>query len=138
MIHMAGIIIAAHGNMAKAMLESAELIVGKQEKVETLGLNHGDSIDEFSRRLEEGIEKYKGEGVLILLDFYGGTPFNTSAVVINKFAKECELECLTGVNLPMLLELFLNRDTMKLKDLKNLCTQVGMSGIKDVKTALNI
>lgn len=135
---MAGIIIAAHGNMAKAMLESAELIVGKQEKVETLGLNHGDSIDEFSRRLEEGIEKYKGEGVLILLDFYGGTPFNTSAVVINKFAKECELECLTGVNLPMLLELFLNRDTMKLKDLKNLCTQVGMSGIKDVKTALNI
>ncbi len=135
---MAGIIIAAHGNMAKAMLESAELIVGKQENVETLGLNHGDSIDEFSRRLEEGIEKYKGEGVLILLDFYGGTPFNTSAVVINKFAKECELECLTGVNLPMLLELFLNRDTMKLKDLKNLCTQVGMSGIKDVKTALNI
>ncbi len=135
---MAGIIIAAHGNMAKAMLESAELIVGKQEKVETLGLNHGDSIDEFSRRLEEGIEKYKDEGVLILLDFYGGTPFNTSAVVINKFAKECELECLTGVNLPMLLELFLNRDTMKLKDLKNLCTQVGMSGIKDVKTALNI
>lgn len=135
---MAGIVIAAHGNMAKAMLESAELIVGKQEKVETLGLNHGDSIDEFSRRLEEGIEKYKDEGVLILLDFYGGTPFNTSAVVINKFAKECELECLTGVNLPMLLELFLNRDTMKLKDLKNLCTQVGMSGIKDVKTALNI
>ncbi len=135
---MAGIIIAAHGNMAKAMLESAELIVGKQENVETLGLNHGDSIDEFSRRLKEGIEKYKDEGVLILLDFYGGTPFNTSAVVINKFAKECELECLTGVNLPMLLELFLNRDTMKLKDLKNLCTQVGMSGIKDVKTALNI
>ena len=36
MIHMAGIIIATHGNMAKAMLESAELIVGKQENVETL------------------------------------------------------------------------------------------------------
>ncbi len=59
---MAGIIIATHGNMAKAMLESAELIVGKQENVETLGLNYGDSIDEFSRRLEDGIEKYKDEG----------------------------------------------------------------------------
>lgn len=135
---MAGIIIAAHGNMAKAMLESAELIVGKQDKVETLGLNHGDSIDEFSKKLENGIEKYKEEGTLVLLDFYGGTPFNTSAIIINKLAKECELECLTGVNLPMLLELFLNRDTMKLKELKALCEEVGISGIKDVKIALNI
>lgn len=135
---MAGIVIAAHGNMAKAMLESAELIVGKQEKVETLGLNHGDSIDDFSKKLENGIEKYKDEGVLLLLDFYGGTPFNTSAIVINKFAKVCELECLTGVNLPMLLELFLNRENMKLKELKNLCEEVGISGIKDVKAALNI
>lgn len=135
---MAGIVIAAHGNMAKAMLESAELIVGKQEKVETLGLNHGDSIDDFSKRLENGIEKYKDEGVLLLLDFYGGTPFNTSAIVINKFAKVCELECLTGVNLPMLLELFLNRENMKLIELKNLCEEVGVSGIKDVKAALNI
>ncbi|MFL8676066.1 PTS sugar transporter subunit IIA [Clostridioides sp. GD02404] len=138
MIHMAGIVIAAHGNMAKAILESAELIVGKQEKVETLGLNHGDSIDDFSKRLENGIEKYKDEGVLLLLDFYGGTPFNTSAIVINKFAKVCELECLTGVNLPMLLELFLNRENMKLKELKNLCEEVGISGIKDVKAVLNI
>ncbi|MGX8126237.1 PTS sugar transporter subunit IIA [Clostridioides difficile] len=135
---MAGIVIAAHGNMAKAMLESAELIVGKQEKVETLGLNHGDSIEDFSKRLENGIEKYKDEGVLLLLDFYGGTPFNTSAIVINKFAKVCELECLTGVNLPMLLELFLNRENMKLKELKNLCEEVGISGIKDVKAVLNI
>lgn len=135
---MAGIVIAAHGNMAKAMLESAELIVGKQEKVETLGLNHGDSIDDFSKKLENGIEKYKDEGVLLLLDFYGGTPFNTSAIVINKFAKVCELECLTGVNLPMLLELFLNRENMKLKELKNLCEEVGISGIKDVKAVLNI
>lgn len=135
---MSGIVIAAHGNMAKAMLESAELIVGKQEKVETLGLNHGDSIDDFSKRLENGIEKYKDEGVLLLLDFYGGTPFNTSAIVINKFAKVCELECLTGVNLPMLLELFLNRENMKLKELKNLCEEVGISGIKDVKAVLNI
>lgn len=135
---MAGIVIAAHGNMAKAMLESAELIVGKQEKVETLGLNHGDSIDDFSKRLENEIEKYKDEGVLLLLDFYGGTPFNTSAIVINKFAKVCDLECLTGVNLPMLLELFLNRENMKLIELKNLCEEVGASGIKDVKAALNI
>ncbi|EQF27494.1 PTS system fructose IIA component family protein [Clostridioides difficile CD160] len=135
---MAGIVIAAHGNMAKAMLESAELIVGKQEKVETLGLNHGDSIDDFSKRLENEIEKYKDEGVLLLLDFYGGTPFNTSAIVINKFAKVCDLECLTGVNLPMLLELFLNRENMKLIELKNLCEEVGVSGIKDVKAALNI
>ena len=40
--------------------------------------------------------------------------------------------------LPMLLELFLNRDTMKLKDLKNLCEEVGISGIKDVKTVLKL
>lgn len=32
----------------------------------------------------------------------------------------------------------LNRDTMKLKDLKNLCEEVGISGIKDVKTVLKL
>lgn len=73
-----------------------------------------------------------------MFDFYGGILFNIFVIIINKFVKVCELECLIGVNLFMFLELFLNRDIMKLKDLKNLCEEVGILGIKDVKIVLKL
>ena len=41
---MVGILIATHGGFAEGLLSAVELIAGKQEKVETVGLYHGDGV----------------------------------------------------------------------------------------------
>ena len=42
---MVGILIATHGDFAAGLLNAVELILGKQEKVETIGLRHGDGFE---------------------------------------------------------------------------------------------
>ena len=48
---MVGVLIASHGGFAEGLLNGAELLVGKQEQVETLGLYHGDGIEEFTAKM---------------------------------------------------------------------------------------
>lgn len=45
---MIGVIIATHGEFSIGLLNALELIMGKQEKVETMCLTHDTSIEEFS------------------------------------------------------------------------------------------
>ena len=55
---MIGILVVTHGNLGKELINSAELIVGKQENTFALGLYHGDNIDDF----REKVAKYSRIG----------------------------------------------------------------------------
>ena len=44
------IILISHGPLSKAMLETAQMIVGEQEHVTCFGLYLGDSVDLFRER----------------------------------------------------------------------------------------
>jgi PTS system mannose-specific IIA component len=55
----------------------------------------------------------KGQGVLILTDMFGGTPSNLSL----SFLEDEMLEVLTGVNLPMVMAVAMDRDRLSLSEL---------------------
>ena len=56
-----------------------------------------------------------GDGVLVLVDFVGGTPANiTGKLLMN----EPNMEGLSGVNFPMILEAVNSRDDSTLNELK--------------------
>lgn len=104
---MVGVLIASHGGFADGLLNGAELLVGKQEQVETIGLYHGDSADEFAAKVEEAIEKLDtGEGVYVFVDILGGTPSN----VVLKCLEKKRFKAFAGVNMPMMLQTFLMRN----------------------------
>ena len=88
---MIDIIIVTHGEYGKAMLASSELIMGEQENVQAFGF-------------------YLGE-ILILTDMRSGSPFNVTASLM----KDHTFEHLTGINLPILLEILCSRTQMELK-----------------------
>lgn len=103
---MVGVLIAAHGGFAEGILSGAELLVGKQEQVETVGLYHGDGIDAFSDKICAALDKLDtGEGVYVFVDILGGTPSNT---VLRHMAGR-NIKGFAGVNMALLVQTLLMR-----------------------------
>jgi len=130
---MIGIIIVSHGNLGHELLKAAELICGEQEHVVTLGLQAQDAIESLPGRITEAIDKLCDmDGILILVDLFGGSPGNaTLRCIANK-----DLECISGVNLPMLLEVLMQREHMSAKELADLAVQAGRDGVRNLGEAL--
>lgn len=101
---MVGIVIATHGPLADAFLESAKLISGMTENIKTIGLYHGDDIDGYKNKLQNLIAQVdNGDGVIVFADIFGGSPCN-SAIYSIKEMEDRDIQCIVGVNLPVLLE----------------------------------
>ena len=122
---MVGVIICTHGNSAPELLKSAEMICGKQENCQTVSFTEGESLEQLKSEISEKISKLKGT-VFCLTDLKGGTPFNT---LVSLLKSNPEMEIITGVNIPMLLELFINRSQLKKEELLSGITEAGKTGI---------
>lgn len=131
---MIGIVLAAHGPLPAAFLESSGMILGDLPQVASLSLMPGDSLEGLVERLQAAVgEVNTGDGVLVLLDMFGGTPANATALLSQQMPNVCAI---TGMNLPMLLETFTARmNTDKLEELANQALSGGQSGIIDVVEA---
>ena len=130
---MVGVIIGCHGPLAQALLDSAELILGEQQEVATVALEPGQSLEELYTRMGEALTQMEqGDGVLVLLDLYGGTPSNAAALHF----QHARLEAVTGVNLPMLLEVLLGRSEKDLPALTALAEEIGRQGVMSVRAEL--
>lgn len=104
---MIGLVLAAHGPLPGALLESAAMIVGEFEQITKLSLMPGDSLEGLIDRLRAAAEEVdSGDGVLILLDLFGGTPSNAATLITQE---RLNTHAISGVNIPMLLEVLLSR-----------------------------
>ena len=128
---MIGLLIASHGKFSEGIMDAMEMIIGKQERVASLVLEEGVSPDTLQREFEKAIEECdSGDGVLILLDLFGGTPSNVAGRLVYN---NDQLELITGINLPMILEVALQRKSKKLSELKDVALTSGQKGIQNVK-----
>jgi PTS system mannose-specific IIA component len=123
---MIGLIVIAHFNLAKEMVAATELIVGKQEQFESVGISPDEDIDKTRGKIVEALKKAdSGDGVMILTDMFGGTPSNISL----SFLEDGKVEVVTGVNLPMLIKLNTYREGRQLGELAHFITQYGQNNI---------
>lgn len=130
MSNVKGIVIASHGDLAEGMLDAMHLLTGDQEAVCAVGLKPGSSPEEFREKLSKAIDEVdQGEGVLVLVDLFGGTPSNSTALL---FGRE-DLRAVAGVNLPMLLEVVLDRDGVDLDALADEAAAFGAQGVIDIR-----
>lgn len=101
------IMLMSHGNFAKSAIESAELIIGKQENYDTLSVFTTNQVDNLKQEMINKINNLNTlNGLVILTDIIGGTPTNLAG---NLMTKENIIIC-SGLNLPMLLEVLMNRE----------------------------
>lgn len=101
------VILASHGYFAKEALHSAEMIVGKQDNCAYLAVTEDLNLQQAKAQMEKMFaELDTSNGTVILCDILGGTPSNVSGTFC--LEKENTL-VLSGLNLPLLLDLFTNR-----------------------------
>jgi mannose/fructose-specific phosphotransferase system component IIA len=102
------IVVAAHGDLADAFLASAELICGRLENVQAVGLLASDSPESFSERLLAAAGD-PGTSLLILTDLAGGTPHNVALMATRRLPKAV---LISGVNLAVLIEAVTSIDAL--------------------------
>lgn len=111
-----GIILISHGHFAEYAMKSAEMIVGKQENYKIISVTDDKDLENVLSEIRDAYKKLKDEReVIVLADIFGGTPCNAGSRMI---LDGCDITVYTGFNLPVLLELLLNREltTEEIKD----------------------
>ena len=100
---MFGIIVGTHGRFAEELVKSCEMICGEQSNVRAVTLVPGEGPDDVVAKYEIAIKELDcADGVLFLNDLFGGSPYNAACrLVISNEA----YGIVTGVNLPMLIEM---------------------------------
>ncbi len=132
---MISILIVSHGELAAGLLNALQMLTGEQERVDALGLLESEAPEDLVERIREKVnEMDDGDGVLIAVDLYGATPFHSSARLF--LESERKIEVVSGVNLPMLAEIMVNREDTSLEDLVKQAYQAGLSGIQTLPDSI--
>ncbi len=103
---MIGIVIVAHGRLAREYVRAIEHVVGAQPGLRAITIEQ--DYDRIAKQAEICVaadEVDAGDGVVIVTDMFGGSPSNLSL-------KACQPKgrrILYGANLPMLIKLAKSR-----------------------------
>ncbi len=131
------VVLVGHGGFPQGVLDGAELILGPQEAMHAVGLSpdqEPEAVVDEVRGLREG---RSGSPMLLLADLFGGSPANAVAAA---FLRDDDVELVTGLNLPMVLEVS-NRRTKAGHDLvalKGYAVAAATAGVVDVGEKLGL
>lgn len=126
------IVIGTHGWAAEQLIKTAEMLLGEQENVGWIDFVPGENAETLIEKYNAQLAKLDtGQGVLFLVDTWGGSPFNAaSRIVVDKEHHEV----VAGVNIPMLVETLMGRDDdPAFDDLVAVAVEAGREGVKALK-----
>ena len=103
---MIGIVIVAHGGLAREYLAAVEHVVGQQTGIRAISIDadHDRKAKEFEI-CEAADAVDSGAGVVVVTDMFGGSPSNLSLLACNPRNRRI----LYGANLPLLIKLAKSR-----------------------------
>ena len=104
---MIGIVIVAHGGLAREYLSAVEHVVGKQQGMLAIAIE--DDCNRAGKQAEicaaaDSVDQ--GHGVVMVTDMFGGSPSNLSLMACAGAGRRI----MYGANLPMLVKLAKSRD----------------------------
>jgi mannose/fructose/sorbose-specific phosphotransferase system IIA component len=130
---MVGLVVATHGTLAEGLKNAAHLLAGDAANFSTAELMPGMEpkafVDELQGVMEESDE---GDGVVVLVDLFGGTPSNSVCQLLGHEG----WNAVAGVNLPMVLEALFSRSDMDAKSLAEHLALVGSDAAFDIGSRL--
>lgn len=106
------ILITSHGGFADGLLDSLQMLMPLDVKIETISLTD-EGIEVYKRELNEFLDSH--DSVLAFVDLFGGTPFNSC------YEYKCKnpdksIQIVSGVNFPMLIQAVVAQSTNTLND----------------------
>lgn len=121
-----GILLLSHGPFAVSLVETAGMLFGEIENLAAYSLEPGDDIEKYREAFAEMIGDFP-EGSLIMVDLFGGTPCNQVMRYIQETDKP--LEIAAGMNLPMLINAVMARESLSGKEFTLDTVKNGKNGI---------
>ncbi|CUH78974.1 PTS sugar transporter subunit IIA [Tropicibacter naphthalenivorans] len=104
---MIGIVIVAHGGLAKEYLAAVEHVVGRQPGMIAISIEADcDRTIKQAEICDAANDVDSGQGVVVVTDMFGGSPSNLSL----NACRPDDRRILYGANLPMLIKLAKSRD----------------------------
>lgn len=103
---MIGIVIVAHGGLAREYLAAIEHVVGPQKGIRAITIE--DDHDRARKQAEiraAADDVDLGDGVVVVTDMFGGSPSNLSLMACEQKGREI----IYGANLPLLIKLAKSR-----------------------------
>ncbi len=130
---MIGVIVLSHAHAASGLLEAARHVLGDAPLAEALDIPEQMATDTIREALRASLKRCDtGDGALILVDMFGGTPCN----VAMEFLAPARVEIVTGVNAPMLIKA-LNARRQE-KDIARLADRVREAGRSYIRRAADL
>ncbi|WP_413719092.1 PTS sugar transporter subunit IIA [Silicimonas sp. MF1-12-2] len=103
---MIGIVIVAHGGLAKEYLAAVEHVVGKQSGMRAISIDPDhDRVAKQAEICAAADSVDSGDGVVVVTDMFGGSPSNLSL----RACDPSDRRIVYGANLPMLIKLAKSR-----------------------------
>ncbi|MGC6342972.1 PTS mannose transporter subunit IIAB [Bisgaard Taxon 45] len=127
------IMIATHGVAAEQLLKTTEMLIGEQDNVATIDFVPGENAETIMAKYQEKLLTTLShcDEVLFLVDTWGGSPFNAANRVADG---KSNMDIVTGVNVPMLVETFMARDdNPTLPELVAIALETGRTGVRALR-----
>lgn len=131
---MIGVLVITHEDLGDHLIRCATHVMGeKPTKLEYLSVFVHHEPDEIYAQAQSLIHSLNsGTGVLVFSDMYGATPCNIAARLVNPGV----VECVSGVNLPMLIRTLTYRNE-PLSVVVEKALSGGKDGIQQLGTELS-
>ncbi len=115
---MTSIVMCGHGQLAIAMKESIIMIYGEIDNVIALEFNKQENREMLIEKMADAIDP--NVDTLIIVDLFGGSPYNAAAELA---FKQQNIQLISGMSLPMCLEVIDKRSELPLDELTHYLVQ---------------
>ena len=107
------------------------MICGEVEGIDYVPLLSGTDLAHYEETILSKVQQ-ASEGILVLADIFGGTPFITASRIYNQNRDKMDIAVVTGMNLPMVLEAMGSLGDMSVAELKESVMKCAAEGIIDL------
>jgi len=131
------VVVVSHGNLAGALLATAEMIAGGHPRALALELGRDESPEAFRQRLLGALHtEDDGEpgGFLLLTDLLGGTPHRVATLLREDLPDPAACAVVSGVNLAMVVDALLSCEDAE--DAESLARHVASVGLQQVRDSV--
>jgi mannose/fructose-specific phosphotransferase system component IIA len=108
------IILISHGDLAKGMAHSAQMIAGATPDLFYYGLQPGEHPSQITKKIKNEIVTNPEYRFIIIVDIFGGSVCNQGMELL-EFEN---VRLLSGMNLSLVIELLVSADMISDEDLK--------------------
>lgn len=131
---MVGVVVVSHGNLAGALLSTAELIAGECPHASALEMGRNEAPEAFRERLLAALKASDDGGPtgwLVLTDLLGGAPHRVAAMLRDALPSPDAYAVVSGANLAMVVDALLSCEGDM--DARGLARHVASTGLQQVR-----